>query len=68
MKRKISRAKVEFWELKKIFRKDLNIKMKRRILEPYIFSIVSYGSESWIFRIEVIRRIRAFKTGVMGEL
>lgn len=32
-KRRIGRAKGEFWELKELLCKDLNIKMKRWILE-----------------------------------
>jgi len=61
VKRRIGRAKSEFWELKELIRKDLNIKLKKRILETYIFSIVSYGSESWTYGKEVIRKIRAFE-------
>ncbi|KAG1657347.1 putative uncharacterized transposon-derived protein F52C9.6 [Nymphon striatum] len=61
VKRRIGRAKGEFWELKKLLRKDLNIKVKKKILHTYIFSIVSYGADSWTFSKEVIRRIRAFE-------
>ncbi|KAG1661666.1 putative uncharacterized transposon-derived protein F52C9.6 [Nymphon striatum] len=61
VKRRIGRAKGEFWVLKELFRKDLNIKVKKKILHTYIFSIVSYGADSWTVSKEVIRRIRAFE-------
>ncbi|KAG1676596.1 putative uncharacterized transposon-derived protein F52C9.6 [Nymphon striatum] len=59
--RRIGRSKGEFWELKELLRKDLNIKVKKKILHTYIFSIVSYGAESWTFSKEIIRRIRTFE-------
>ncbi|KAG1680488.1 Methylcrotonoyl-CoA carboxylase subunit alpha, mitochondrial [Nymphon striatum] len=61
VKRRIGRAKGELWELKELLRKDLKIKVKKKILHTYIFSIVSYGAESYTFSKEVIRRIRAFE-------
>lgn len=49
VKRRIGRAAGEFWKVKEAPRKDLNIKMKKQILETYIFSITSHGSESWAY-------------------
>ncbi|XP_069991992.1 uncharacterized protein [Penaeus vannamei] len=43
VKRRIGRAKSKFWELKELIRKDLNIKLKKRILETHLFD-----SQLWL--------------------
>ena len=40
-------AEIAFWKNKQIFRRDLAIDMKGRILDCYIRSVLLYESETW---------------------
>ncbi|KAG1701384.1 Carbohydrate sulfotransferase 11 [Nymphon striatum] len=49
VKRRIAKAKDDFWKCKEFLRSNLNIDQKKKLLQTYICSIVSYGSETWIY-------------------
>lgn len=67
VKRRIGRAKSEFWELKELIRKDLNIKLKKRILETYIFSIVTMALRVGHMEKMSTDKLELLKTGAIGE-
>ena len=39
--RRIGKAKADFWKFKEFLRRDINLKLKLRILKMYIFSVVA---------------------------
>ena len=61
VKSRIGKAKNDFWNCKEFLRSNLNMKLKIRLLQCYIFSIVSYASETWTFNKNIRRRINAFE-------
>ena len=61
VKVRIAQAKHEFWNCKEFLRRDINIKLKKKLLDCYIKSVMSYGCEAWTFSKEIIRRINAFQ-------
>ena len=54
-------AKKSFWELKELMKNNVNMKIKKRLLNIYIFSLLTYGSEAWIIGREAARWINAFE-------
>ena len=61
VKRRIGKAKADFWKFKEFLRRDINLKLKLRILKIYIFSVVGYGSEAWTFSSTVKEKINAME-------
>ena len=61
VRRRIGQAKNEFWNCKEFLRRDINLKLKLRLLSCYIKSILSYGSEAWTFSKKIIKSINAFQ-------
>ena len=47
IKRRIGIAKRSFWELKELMKSNVNMKTKKRLLNTYIFSLLTYGCEAW---------------------
>ncbi|KAG1701382.1 hypothetical protein GQR58_004758 [Nymphon striatum] len=58
VKRRIAKAKDDFWKCKEFLRSNLNIDQKKKLLQTYICSIVSYGSETWIYNKSIESKIR----------
>ncbi|KAI5700378.1 hypothetical protein M8J77_008043 [Diaphorina citri] len=54
-------AKSAFWNHKELMRSTINIKTKTRLLKTYIFSIFTYGCESWTISESMERRINALE-------
>ncbi|KAI5728841.1 hypothetical protein M8J77_021978 [Diaphorina citri] len=61
IKRRIAIAKTSFWRHKEIMRRNISRKTKLRLLQTYIFSVMSYGCESWTLKEETSRRINSFE-------
>ena len=61
IKRRIGIAKRSFWELKELMKSNVNMKTKKRLLNTYIFSLLTYGCEAWTIGREAARRINAFE-------
>ena len=57
----IGQAKMAFLENKELLRSNINITVKKKIIETYIFSVFTYGSETWILTKEAKRKINAFE-------
>ena len=51
-------AKNSFWKCKELFRRDLNLEMKKRMLNCYVKSVLLYGCEAWTLGKEVEDRVR----------
>ena len=62
IKRRIGIAKKSFWELKELMKSNVNMMTKKRLLNSYIFSLLTYGCEAWTIGREAARRINAFET------
>ncbi|KAG1672680.1 Blastula protease 10 [Nymphon striatum] len=61
VKRRVAKAKDDFWKCKEFLRANLIITLKKRLLNTYIFSIIGYGSEAWTFNKEIENKIRSFE-------
>ena len=61
VKRRIGMGKTAFWKCKELFRRDINIDLKKRMLDCYVKSIMSYGSETWTYSKIVQNKIDAFQ-------
>ena len=61
IKRRIGIAKRPFWELKELMKSNVNMKTKKRLLNRYIFSLLTYCCEAWTIGREAARRINAFE-------
>jgi hypothetical protein len=59
VKKRIAIAKTAFWKQKEILRRNINVKTKLRILNNYIYSILTYASESWTNEKSLSNRIKA---------
>ena len=62
IKRRIGIAKKSFWELKELMKSNVNMKAMKRVLNRYIFSLLTYGWEAWTIGREAARKINAFET------
>ena len=61
VKRRIGMGKTAFWKCKELFRRDINIDLKKRMLDCYVKSIMPYGSETWTYGKIVQNKIDAFQ-------
>ncbi|KAI5742924.1 hypothetical protein M8J77_012730 [Diaphorina citri] len=61
IKTRIAIARNAFWKHKEIFRRNVSKKTKLRILQTYVFSILSYGCESWTLKADISKRITSFE-------
>ena len=58
---RIGMAKAAFWQNKELMRRNIRFKTKKRILESYVFSILSYGCECWTWNTALCRKVDAFE-------
>ena len=61
LKRRIGMGKTAFLKCKELFRKDININLKKKMLDCYVKSVMSYGCESWTYSKTIQNRIDAFQ-------
>ena len=61
VKRKIGMGKTAFWKCKELLRRDINIDLKKRMLDCYVKSVMSYGCETWTYSNIVQNKIDAFQ-------
>ena len=61
VKRRIGLGKTAFWKCKELLRRDVSIELRRRMLDCYVKSVVSYGCEAWTFSETVRKKIDAFQ-------
>ena len=61
VKRRIGMGKTTFLKCKELFRRDININLKKRMLDCYVKSVMSYGCESWTYSKTIQNKIDAFQ-------
>ena len=57
VRRRIALDKTAFSKRKELLRGSLSLGLKKRIVKVLVWSVVSYGSETWTLRQEVIRSL-----------
>ena len=58
---RINQAKIAFWKKATILRSNIIMKTRIRILMYYVFSVVSYGCETWTYSKAIDHKINAFE-------
>ena len=58
---RIGMAKAAFWQNKELMRRNIRFETKKRILNSYVFSILSYGCECWTWNTALCRKVDAFE-------
>ena len=61
MKKIIVLAKQAFVNLKEFFKSGVNLSLKKRLLECYVWSVVLYGSETWTLSKAMQARLGSFE-------
>jgi len=61
VKSRIGMAKDVFWKHKQLLKGNINLKVKKRILQCYVFPVVKYSCKSWTLNKDLSRRINAFE-------
>ena len=61
VKGRIGMGKTAFLKCKELFRRDININLKKRMLDCYVKSVMSYGCESWTYSKTIQNKIDAFQ-------
>ena len=61
IKRRIEIARSNFWDCKEFLRRNINIGLKLRLLNVYIFSVLSYASETWTYSNTINNKIKSFE-------
>ena len=61
VKRRIGMGKTTFLKCKELFRRDINKNLKKRMLDCYVKSVMSYGCESWTYSKTIQNKIDAFQ-------
>ena len=58
---RINQTKIAFWKKATILRSNISIKTRIRILMCYVFSVVSYGCETWTYSKAIDHKSNAFE-------
>ena len=58
---RIKQANIVFWKKATILRNNVSMKTRTRILMCYVFSVVSYGCETWTYSKAIDHKIKACK-------
>uniref|UniRef100_A0A8D9A4P5 Craniofacial development protein 2 n=1 Tax=Cacopsylla melanoneura TaxID=428564 RepID=A0A8D9A4P5_9HEMI len=61
IKKRIAMAKNAFWNHRDMMRRNVSRKTKLRLLNTYVFSILTYGCESWTLNPLLSARIQSFE-------
>jgi len=61
VKTRIGMAKDAFWKNKQLLKGNINLNVKKRILQCYVLPVVRYSCESWTLNQDLCRRINAFE-------
>ena len=57
----LNQAKIAFWEKATILKCNISMQTRIRILMCYVFSVVSYGCETWTYSKAIYHKINAFE-------
>ena len=58
---RINQAKIAFWKKATILKSNISMKTRIRILMCYVFSVLSYGCETWTYSKAIDHKINAFE-------
>ena len=58
---RINQAKIAFWKKATILKSNTSMKTRIRILMCYVFSVLSYGCETWTYSKAIDHKINAFE-------
>ena len=61
VRRRIANAKVAFLNYRDLFRRDLNLRLKKRFLRCFVWSRLLYGTEAWTLSADSRRKLEAFE-------
>ena len=61
VRRRIALGKTVFSKRKELLRGSLSLALKKRMVKVLVWSVVSYGSETWTLIQEDIRSLEAFE-------
>jgi len=61
VKTRIAMAKNAIWKHKELLRGNINLQVKKRILQCYVYPVLKYSCESWTMNKDIVRRINAFE-------
>ena len=62
VRRRIGRAKSQFSDLRNLLSNSrLNVNIRCRMMECYVWSVLKYGSEMWTLRKDDIKKLNAFE-------
>nr|CAH7731963.1 unnamed protein product [Callosobruchus chinensis] len=66
---RIEQARSTFLKLKKFLtNRNLNFKLRYRIVECYVWSVLLYGAEAWTLKAPAINRIEAFEMWTLRRM
>jgi len=52
---------MSFWKHKQLLKGNINLQVKKRILQCYVFPVIKYSCESWTLNKDLDRRINAME-------
>src|SRR6267154_1488056 len=58
---RVGMSKAAFWQNKELMRRNTRFKTKMKILNCFVFSILNYGCESWIWNKAMRKKVNAFE-------
>ena len=58
---RINQAKIAFWKKATILKSNISMKTRIRIIICYVFSVLSYGCETWTYSKAIDYKINAFE-------
>ena len=58
---RINQVKIAFWKKATILKSNISMKTRIRILMCYVFSVLSYGCETWTYSKAIDHKINAFE-------
>ena len=68
LRRRIAMAEQAFWHNKTLLRRDLSLKVKRKMVETLFLPKIRYGSEMWPETKKIQREVDAFKHGTLRRM
>ena len=68
VRRRIGNAKGVFLNSKEMFKSSINIKTKKRLIDCYVFSVLTYGCEAWTLTKDLVKRIDAFEMWIYRRM
>ena len=68
VRRRIGNAKSVFLNSKEMFKSSISRYTKKRLIDCYVFSVLTYGCEAWTLTRDIIKRIDAFEMWIYRRM